>query len=274
MTRVELEHVLRAAAAITGHDEIVVVGTQAILGQYPEAPSELRVSKEADIYTPSDPATDTLIEGALGEGSKFHETYDYYADGVGPGTAKLPEGWEDRMIEISNENTRGARGMCLEIHDFAISKYYAGREKDLRFTRHLAEYGLTKPRILEERLGRTPIEESERDRIRKKVRKDFEDVRRIRPIGDRIRRHGAGAAGNVRGRVDREGVITLVWKPEDEGMPGTDLGQVYTGREMALAMMYGGAAKADEIPQWERNLEKERQELMIQAQQKAAEITR
>ena len=81
MTRAELEHVLRAAAAITGHDEIVVVGTQAILGQYPEAPSELRVSKEADIYTPSDPATDTLIEGALGEGSKFHEAYDYYSEG-------------------------------------------------------------------------------------------------------------------------------------------------------------------------------------------------
>ena len=81
MTRVELEHVLRAAAAITGHDEIVVVGTQAILGQYPEAPSELRVSKEADIYTPSDPATDTLIEGALGEGSKFHEVCDYYSEG-------------------------------------------------------------------------------------------------------------------------------------------------------------------------------------------------
>ena len=74
--------------------------------------------------------------------------------------------------------------------------------------------------------------------------------------------------------MDREGVITLVWKPEDEGMPGTDLGQVYTGREMALAMMYGGAAKPDEVPQWEKNLEKERQEQMIQAQRKAMEVTR
>lgn len=161
------------------------------------------MSKEADIHTPSDPATDTLTEGALGEGSKLHETCGYHADGVGPGTAKLPEGWEDRVIEISNENTRGARGKCLEIHDLAISRYYAGREKDLGFTRHLAEYGLTKPGSLEERLGGTPIEESERDRIGKKARKDFEDVRRIRPIGDRIRRHGAGTAGNVRG--DREG---------------------------------------------------------------------
>ena len=48
MTREQLEHVIRAAAAIAGVQDIVVVGSQSILGMYPDAPKELLVSQEAD----------------------------------------------------------------------------------------------------------------------------------------------------------------------------------------------------------------------------------
>ena len=41
MNRAQLEHVIRAAATIAGDTEIVVIGSQAILGRYPEAPTEL-----------------------------------------------------------------------------------------------------------------------------------------------------------------------------------------------------------------------------------------
>lgn len=41
MTREQLEHVIRAAAEITGDAEIVVIGSTSILGQYPSAPLEL-----------------------------------------------------------------------------------------------------------------------------------------------------------------------------------------------------------------------------------------
>jgi len=47
MRRQDLEHVIRAAATIAQDDEIVVVGSQAILGQFPEPPAELCVSAEA-----------------------------------------------------------------------------------------------------------------------------------------------------------------------------------------------------------------------------------
>ena len=47
MTRDQLEHVIRAAATIAGDTEIVVVGSQAILGRYPNAPAELLVSAPA-----------------------------------------------------------------------------------------------------------------------------------------------------------------------------------------------------------------------------------
>ena len=45
----QLEHLIRAAAEITG-DEIVVIGSQAILGALPDAPEALLESMEADLF--------------------------------------------------------------------------------------------------------------------------------------------------------------------------------------------------------------------------------
>ena len=50
MTREQLEHLIRAAADIADDDEIVVIGSQAILGQFPSAPASMRVSVEADLF--------------------------------------------------------------------------------------------------------------------------------------------------------------------------------------------------------------------------------
>ena len=36
MTRTELEHIIRAAGAITNQNDLVVIGSQAILGQHPD----------------------------------------------------------------------------------------------------------------------------------------------------------------------------------------------------------------------------------------------
>jgi hypothetical protein len=50
VTRRQLEHLLRAAGEIAADDEIVVIGSQAILGQFPDAPASMRVSVEADLF--------------------------------------------------------------------------------------------------------------------------------------------------------------------------------------------------------------------------------
>jgi hypothetical protein len=50
MRRSELEHVIRAAAAITNEYEIVVVGSQSLLGAVPEPSALLVESMEADVY--------------------------------------------------------------------------------------------------------------------------------------------------------------------------------------------------------------------------------
>lgn len=157
MTRSELEHIIRAAGAIAEDSEIIVVGSQSILGQFPDAPRALLKSAEADIYPRHHPERADLIDGSIGEGSSFHETFGYYAQGVGEETAILPKGWKVRLVRISNANTVGTSGLCLEVHDLAISKYAAGRQKDLDFTRELARHGLTNDKVLLARLAETVI---------------------------------------------------------------------------------------------------------------------
>jgi hypothetical protein len=89
MERQELEHIVRAAAGITGEKEFIVLGSQSILGKFPDAPNSLRHSMEVDIYPREHPELIELINGCLGEFSAFHTTFDYYADGVSPTTAVL-----------------------------------------------------------------------------------------------------------------------------------------------------------------------------------------
>ena len=131
MHRLQLEHIIRAAAGITGAAEFVIVGSQSVLGQFPQAPDELLVSIEADIFSLRDPADSDLIDGSIGEGSPFHQTFGYYAHGISEETAVLPVGWRERLIPVHNQNTGGGTGLCLEIHDLAVSKLVAGRERIL-----------------------------------------------------------------------------------------------------------------------------------------------
>lgn len=157
MTRSELEHLIRAAGAIAEDSEIIVIGSQSILGQFPDAPRALLKSAEADVYPNHYPERADLIDGSIGEGSTFHETFGYYAQGVGEETATLPKGWKTRLVRISNANTAGTSGLCLEVHDLAVSKYAAGRQKDLHFTRELARHGMTNEAMLIARLAETDV---------------------------------------------------------------------------------------------------------------------
>lgn len=158
MNRAQLEHVIRAAATIAEDDEIVVIGSQAILGQYPDAPADLCVSMEADVYPRNREERSDLVDGSIGEGSPFHTTFGYYAQGVDSTTAVLPSGWEDRLIPVQSERTRGATGLCLEIHDLLIAKLVAGREKDLRFARAAAKHQLAREPLLRARLAQTTLD--------------------------------------------------------------------------------------------------------------------
>lgn len=152
MKREDLEHILRAAAAITRETEFVVLGSQSILGAFPDAPEPLLRSMEADLFPRARPALADVIDGAIGELSPFHHTFGYYAQAVGPETAILPRGWESRCRRVENQNTGGAVGFCLDPVDLAVSKVIAGRAKDHEFLRALFAAGLVAPGDVRKRL--------------------------------------------------------------------------------------------------------------------------
>ncbi|MDA1094771.1 MAG: hypothetical protein O3A25_16090 [Acidobacteria bacterium] len=134
-----------------------MIGSQAILGQYPNAPDSLLVSIEADVYPRYAPERSDLVDGAIGELSQFHQTFGYYAHGVDQTTAMLPAGWMDRLIRVENENTGGAIGWCLEAHDLAAAKLAAGRDQDLRFVQVLLSERLVSADVLLERTSTLPL---------------------------------------------------------------------------------------------------------------------
>lgn len=69
-------------------------------------------------------------------------------------------------------------GLCLDPHDLAISKYVAGREKDIEFNRQLASRGLIDRDKLLQLLTVTPIATDQRERIAAAIAADFRDGHR------------------------------------------------------------------------------------------------
>ena len=128
-------------------------GSQAAHAGIAHLPHAMQQSGELDIYPLRRPELADVIDGAIGEGSAFHETFGYYAQGIGPDTAKLPHGWRQRAIEISNPMTGGATGIAPEIHDLCASKLVAMRQKDLDYTEAALNANLVQPSILLERLA-------------------------------------------------------------------------------------------------------------------------
>ncbi|HEY0941651.1 MAG TPA: DUF6036 family nucleotidyltransferase [Steroidobacter sp.] len=175
MKRSELEHLIRAAGSIANDAEIVVIGSQSILGQFPNAPAALLVSAEADLFPKNHPQLSDLIDCSIGEGSPFHELYGYYAQGVDESTATLPSGWRKRLVKISNPNTVGVTGLCLEVHDLAISKYVAGRDKDREFTRELVKHGMVQRDTLLSRERETELSPQVRKLVKARIERDFKE---------------------------------------------------------------------------------------------------
>jgi hypothetical protein len=143
----QLAHVLRASAAITQDTSFVVIGSQAVLLSHPNAPEELLLSNEVDLYPALHPEHAELIDGAIGQLSMFHDTFGYHADGVGPETAKMPKDWE----QFSRLHYVGELTVLVpDLHDLAVSKCVAGRDKDAHWVAALLRHKMIEmPRFLE-----------------------------------------------------------------------------------------------------------------------------
>lgn len=171
MNRADLEHLIRAAADVTGEYEFVIVGSQSVLGPIADAPPELRMSAEADMYPLNAPEKADRIEGVLGEGSQFHTTFGYYAQAVGPETAVLPEGWRDRLQRVQSRATNDRVGYCLDVLDLFMAKAVANRDKDRTFNIALLRFGYVKVNAAIAMVDAMPISEAGRRDLRTRIRR-------------------------------------------------------------------------------------------------------
>lgn len=169
MRRTQLEHAIRTACQIIQQREVIVVGSQAILGTYDEdqLPSAATMSMEVDILPIAGTNEESarladLIEGVAGEFSSFEELHGFSIDGADFETAVLSEGWRDRLVKVQNVNTAASAGeprftgWCLDKEDLCAAKLCAYREKDLNFVAALLDAGLVESEVIVTRLGTVP----------------------------------------------------------------------------------------------------------------------
>jgi hypothetical protein len=155
--------VLRAVCEVTNDPDIVVLGSQAILGSYDEddLPAAATMSMEADVAWLADSAEREraeMVNGEIGEQSGFHDMYGYYPEGISVATAILPEGWQDRLQTWNLASSQPAHPLFLDKYDLAVAKLAAHREKDKAFVGALLDAGLLETERISERAAILPAE--------------------------------------------------------------------------------------------------------------------
>jgi len=172
MKKQQVDHVLRAAGRITGEKQFIIIGSQSLHGKHPDLADDIVFSAVVDLIANRD-ASRTEWLNAIGQDSKFHEQFGYYADPVDHKAATLPKGWKGRLVNLPAGDTEGVQGLCLDPHDLAIAKYVAHRDKDLIFTRELSRRGIVSHDRLLDLLDQTPVSKETRERIRTHMTRDF-----------------------------------------------------------------------------------------------------
>lgn len=169
MKRSELAHILRAASDAVSDPHILVIGSQAILATFSEdeLPEAATRSIEADIAFLEDPEEhkSDQVDGAIGEDSRFHESFGVYGQGVGLSTATLPHGWQERLVRFDHPEAEPSEALCLETHDLVISKLVAGREKDYEFAQAMVDAELVDLETLGLRAEALPVIPAIRRRV-------------------------------------------------------------------------------------------------------------
>lgn len=169
----QLAHVLRSAAYIAQDGDILVLGSQSILGSLSkdELPDEAIGSIEVDVafFDDADEGKADAVDGAIGEGSMFHESHGIYGQGVSVSTGVLPAGGRDRLVSYDRADASPGRGKCLDPHDLVVAELVAGREKDRIFAQALVDAGLIDCDVLRHRASTLETVEGVRRRVTEAV---------------------------------------------------------------------------------------------------------
>ncbi len=142
MRKSDLFELVRHIKAVAPEETPIIVGSQAIHAVTPILPEIVQQSIECDfLFTSGKTETRVEVNKKLGVFSSYQLEHGFYADALGLATVILPTGWRERLQPLADENGKVV-AFCAEIHDVAVSKLIAGREKDFLFLKEafLREY--------------------------------------------------------------------------------------------------------------------------------------
>jgi hypothetical protein len=142
-TRDDLTRAVRAIARHFSTDTVYLIGSQAILASWPDAPTATRVSIEFDAYPSNAAAWESKnagleaseeINAIFGFGSSFHVAFGFYIDGVDEKTAALPPDWMKRAVRLQvRDEERSITTVAPSLEDLIVSKLARLDDKDKDF---------------------------------------------------------------------------------------------------------------------------------------------
>lgn len=177
MNRLQLEHIIEEVGRRTGLEYFYIIGAASVLAELPDpSETELIQTRDVDIVPgiPDPSEEDRIanqIDWVLGEGSDFEIEHQYYAQGLSSASPKFaPSDW---MMRAKPVKVGPYTGLCMEIHDLALSKFGAGRPKDLEFNRALVRAGLLGKAELLQRLEQVQADSRMRQRMIDRIEAAF-----------------------------------------------------------------------------------------------------
>lgn len=133
MRKLDLFKLIQKVNEISSEEKPIIVGSQAIHAIAEELSEIAQKSIECDfLFTFGKSEIRAKINKKLGVFSKFQLEHGFYADALGLATVVLPTNWQERLQPLFDERNKTV-AYCVEIHDIAVSKFIAGRDKDFQF---------------------------------------------------------------------------------------------------------------------------------------------
>lgn len=133
MLRSDLIKLINDFREVSGDDLPVIVGSQSFHAFTDHMPEIARKSVECDfMLSSSNFSKRPHIDLSLGIQSPYRVENGFFADALGLASVTLPDGWRDRLVPYSDDSGMPI-ALCADRHDVAVSKFIAGREKDLEF---------------------------------------------------------------------------------------------------------------------------------------------
>ena len=133
MRKSQLFELIKAINILAPEEIPTIVGSQAVHAAGRMTPEIVQQSIECDfLLTGGKSETRIAINKKLGVFSQYQIENGFYADALGLATVILPTGWREKLQSFEDESGN-VIAKVAEIHDIAVSKLIAGREKDFVF---------------------------------------------------------------------------------------------------------------------------------------------